>query len=403
MADSVLVVDDQTRVRHALAVELGRADFEVIEAADGLEGWDKFCQHQPDLVITDLVMPVGDGQQLLEKITADSNVPVLLYSSCATVRSAVNAIRVGAVDFLSSADSTIEEIVASAKDAIRSRDPNGCAAVLRQKLVGESAAMKRLRERILVVVSLRTPVFVLGEPGTDKDAVVRVLHDLDASREGELCIVDCAQNSDAAAFDSDAAVFLRNVESLTVGVQADWAQVLAQREARMFDLGPRMFASSTRAATSHDRSSMHEELRKRLSPNPLMVPTLQERSGDLPELVVAMVLELAQIAGREVCLSEASKTWLEGRNWPGQEAQLKEVLRRAVAFSPGREIQTKLLEEILSESELSVAQFRNEQGRQERERLIATMHTTGGNIKRTAELLGKSRPAVYRLLKKYQI
>ena len=131
------------------------------------------------------------------------------------------------------------------------------------------------------------------------------------------------------------------------------------------------------------------------------MPTLQERSGDLALLVDRLVAQLADGGGRQISLSNASRNLLEGQHWPGQVAQLNEVLGRAVAFSPGREIQTELLEEILKEGQLSVDQIRSESNKRERELLISTMQETGGNIKRTAEILGKSRPAIYRSLKKY--
>ena len=91
MHGNVLVVDDQPLPRRALANELRDGGFTVQEAADGAEGWSRFCQHKPDLVITDLVMPASDGLQLLGRIRSQSDVPVILFSAYGTVQSTAAA------------------------------------------------------------------------------------------------------------------------------------------------------------------------------------------------------------------------------------------------------------------------------------------------------------------------
>ena len=402
MAGSVLVVDDQPGVRRALSVELSRADFDVIEARDGLEGWDQFREHQPDLVITDLVMPRSDGQEFLERIAAESDVPVLLYSSRATVRTAVDAIRAGAIDFLSAADSSIEEIVESARRAVQSRRSQNESILISNNLVGSSDAMNRLRERVQYQLPLRTPLLVLGQPGTGRRSVVRLVHELGGEVD-EIEMVECALEPDRRPEDTTGPVYLRGIEHLSVDTQRAWAEELSIHESRSFQECRRLYASSVPAVATIGQSKISEDLCRKLRPHSLTLPTLQERHGDIPELAEALVQDLAKAVRRDVRLSRGAHKLLEGQNWPGQLHQLRELLQKAVTYSPGREIQEPLVQELLRENELSIGQFRSEHSRQERERLINAMRETGGNIRRTAELLDKSRPAVYRLLKKYEL
>ena len=107
-------------------------------------------------------------------------------------------------------------------------------------------------------------------------------------------------------------------------------------------------------------------------------------------------------AGRRVTLSGEAQQLIEIREWPGNLAQLSRVLRRAFTFSRGRVVQAEELREILAEEELSASHFRNEHNERERETLIRTMRETGGNVKRSAEIMGKSRAAIYRLLEKHR-
>ncbi len=403
MVGTVLVVEDHERIRRALCVELKRADFQVLEAGDGELGWEQFRRHDPDLVITDLVMPRCDGQAFLERVAAESDVPVLLYSSRANVRSAVDAMKAGATDFLASEDASIEDIVDSARSAILSRHQSGHADLLGKHLVGESPAINQLRKRIAFLAPLRTPVLVLGEAGTGRDTAARLLHEVGGPDRPSLLVVDCELTPDTMPSESQVPVYLREVEHLSLDSQQAWARHLAAelRNSRFSDF--RVIASTTLTRAAFESSGIHETLRKVFSPHLLPVPKLQERVGDVPTLANRLVETIAREMGRKVSLAPECADLLEGRLWPGHVRELGDVLSRAVAFSPGRVVQASLLEEILSERTLGVEHFRTERDRSEREQLIAAMRETGGNIKRTAEMLGKSRPAVYRLIKKHQV
>ncbi|MDH3213785.1 MAG: response regulator [Myxococcales bacterium] len=112
MRGTILLVDDLARPRRALAAELEDAGFAVIQAADGKEAWQRFCERQPDAVVTDMVMPRSDGLDLLSRIRTRSDVPVILFTARGSVQSAATAFKAGADDFLSSPDGSQFSLVA---------------------------------------------------------------------------------------------------------------------------------------------------------------------------------------------------------------------------------------------------------------------------------------------------
>ena len=123
MRSSVLVVDDRQSSRRALAAELQDAGFEVIEAEDGSHGWSRFCAHTPDLVITDMVMPNSDGIELLTRIRARSEVPVVVFTAHGSIEAAVTALKGGADEFVASADMEAEELVGLASRLLEAAAP----------------------------------------------------------------------------------------------------------------------------------------------------------------------------------------------------------------------------------------------------------------------------------------
>jgi len=178
MRGHVLVVDDQLRARRLLVTELRDAGFEVSEAGNGEEGWEAFRSRRPDVVITDMVMPRADGLELLKRIRAQSEVPVILFTGYGTPQAAANAFKAGADDFVCSPDVEIDDLVALVSDAISGSAPAEARPALESRLVGKSRAIARVRERLSGLAPLETPVLLVGEPGTGRDTAARILHDL---------------------------------------------------------------------------------------------------------------------------------------------------------------------------------------------------------------------------------
>ncbi len=399
---TVLVVEDHDRVRRALAAELRRADFKTLEAADGEQGWEEFCSGQPDLVITDLVMPTCDGQSFLERIVAESSVPVIMYSSRGTIRAAVDALKAGAVDFLPSEDATIDDIVSRARAAIESHRNQSGHQQLEEQLVGSSSQVRRLRQGITSVLHLPDPVLVIGEPGSGRGEIVEILHSLSGETSAKLREIPCTREPGSLPIEGEGPVFLRDIDRLEEGAQGAWARHLVRYRQSASNNTSRVFASTSLSLHSLESAGFHQGLFRLLSPCALLVPSLRARTEDLGVIAETLVERFARRVEREVTLTSEARQLIQLREWPGNLAQLSRVLQRAVTFSHGRTIQAGNLKEILAEEELNASQFRDERNNREREALIRTMRETGGNVKRTAEILGKSRAAIYRLLEKHR-
>jgi DNA-binding NtrC family response regulator len=406
MADRVLVVDDQEQPRMALVAELVDAGFDVFEADDGEKAWASFRRVHPDIVVSDLVMPNSDGMELLQRVRTHSEVPVIMFTAYGSVDTAVAALKSGADEFVASSDLDCEELIELVRSTIaRHRGREGeHAADLEARLVGRSRAMRRLRSRVAALAPLSNPVLVTGEPGTGRDSVVSALHELGSTGGRALARIEAAKFGPRDPIPEKGAVYLDGVENLSRETQGIWAAYLGRDRVGRRE-GARVLVSASNGLASRLASgSFDRRLGNTLLRFHIQVPPLRERLEDIPALSDALVARLAaELGRRQVRLSAPAAACLAEQRWPGNVRQLERVLERAVAFSKGREIRREVVEEVLGEIEESVASIRERHSAAERDALLEALRETGGNVSQTAEILGRSRPAVYRLIDKYEI
>ncbi len=405
MSERILVVDDQPLARRVLATELEDAGFEVIIAGDGREAWERFCADAPDLVITDMVMPRSDGMDLLSRIRARSECPVILFSAHGSIETAVAALKGGADDFVSSSDFDVDRLVQMVRDALSPGVSPAAARGLDQRLVGDSPSMVTARRRLEGLAPLRAPVLIVGEPGTGCSTAALALHELGSSSEGTLQRIECADFDAAAPVASFGAVHLDGVNELPAGGQEFWLQKLRAAEERGFEGFPRIIASTPEPLTS---PALHGDfdaaLGELLSRFEVRLPPLRERLADIPRLAETLLGRAAERLGRRrIRISAAALAHLQGLPWTGNVAELEKVLERSLAYSRGREISRRAVEDVVADLSESLASLRASRDRRQREALVEALHRTGGNISQAAEQLGKSRSAVYRLISKYRV
>jgi two-component system response regulator AtoC len=403
MKATVLVVDDRVRPRRALASELQDAGFGVVQAGDGEEAWECFCQGEPDVVVTDLVMPRADGHELLGRIRARSDVPVILFSAQASMAAAVSALKAGADDFVSSSDVEVEDIVSRVATAAEGRRRGAGEQSLATRIVGRSLAIQRVRARVMGLAQLSSPVLVVGEEGTGRDTVVKALHDLGSGAATKLVVIDCASYAVDRGLPECKAVYLDGVERLSPNGQEYWSRRLMEWESRQFRSGPRVFGSSAPIFRSVNQVPFHAYLRPLLLRFSLDLPPLRERPEDVPDLAEALVKSIASDMGRKTSLSSSAREFLGQQVWPRNITQLARLLEQAVAFSCERSIRRDELADLVRGLDDSVDAIRKHHGLRERDNLLETLQATGGNVSRTAERLGKSRGAIYRLIQKHGI
>ncbi len=404
MRGTILVVDDRARARRALANELEDAGFAVIEAGDGEEAWERFLGDAPDAVITDMVMPRSDGLELLSRIRSRSDVPVILFTARGSVESTAAAFKRGADDFISSPDMSVESLVDTISRAVRGRRPSSDASQLEGRFAGSSKPMHRLLGRIAGLAPLRTPVLVRGEPGSGRDTVVRAIHETGSTAEFDLTYLDPRSFTPGDPLPRSGAVYLDGIERFSGPAQSYWSEQVAAAEQRGFADGPRIFASTPDGLGHTDMETLvYQELRDVLSRFTLELPPLRSIQDDIPPIADALVSRIGAQMGRKIRLSPSARDFLATQRWPGNVRQLEQVLERAVAFSRGRQIRREVVKDVLADMEESLATIREQHSALERDALLRAIRDTGGNITQTAEILDKSRSAIYRLIEKHGI
>jgi two-component system response regulator GlrR len=396
------VVDDRQSSRRALAAELEDAGFAVIEAEDGSEGWSQFRARTPDLVITDMVMPESDGIELLNRIRARSQVPVVVFTAHGSIEAAVTVLKGGADEFVASADVDAEELVDLVSRLLDASVPVDLSSRIAERILGESPAIQRVRERIAGLATLSEPVAICGEPGTGRDTIARALHDFGVTRDGEFLRVDSNGRAATGRLPESATIYLDNLDLLPLDAQRYWFERLSAG-GRIESLQLRVLASVSRPlAMALDERRIDPDLARWFLRFEIALPPLRERTMDIPILASALVERLGRSLGRPgVRLAPEVTRRLREEHWPGNVSELAGILEKLIAFSPAKEIRLGELVAILAEVKESVARIRERQGMIERQTLIEALRSTGGNVTRAAERLGRSRAAVYRLAEKH--
>jgi two-component system response regulator GlrR len=380
MLGKVLVVDDLERARRALASELTDAGFEVIEAEDGTDAWEQFRLHRPDAVVTDMVMPNSDGIDLLGRIRSQSDVPVILFTARGSIQTAAIAFKGGADDFVASDEVEIDDLVQAVSRAIAERAVPQPGDGLADRIAGTSPAIQRLRERVAGLAPLRHPVLVCGEQGSGRDLAVDALHELGSSGQGTLVRVPADQADARMTIPDCSAIYLDGIEAF-----------------------PKHAQSLNPTATLANTGQIDQLLRDRMLRYAIELPPLRAIPDDIPAIADSLVERGCERVGRRVRLSPAAREFLAQQRWPGNAAQLEQLLERSIAFTRGRQVRRETVQDVLAELEESLDSIREHHAVLEREALMRAIRDTGGNITRTAETLGKSRGAVYRLIQKHNI
>jgi DNA-binding NtrC family response regulator len=404
MRGHVLVVDDQIRARRVLVNELEDAGFEVSEARDGLDAWKAFQHQNPDVVITDMVMPRGDGLELLGRIRACSETPVIVFTAHGTAQTATSAFKLGAEDFVCSPDVEIDELIALIATAAGETTPIAHHPGFGERLVGSSRTMERIRERLAGLAPLRTPVLVAGEPGSGRTTTVLALHDLGSSAGGALARLSPRKPLLEPRSPEPAAVYLEGVDRFSEEARAHWATRLERAAREGFRTGPRILAS---AGGSVLDLGLDEDFARGLGGMMLRfaieLPPLREIPDDIPEISEALMARAGSAVGRAIRLSPAAVTFLGEQRWPGNAGQLERVLERSISFSRGRQVRRDVVADVLADLEESLDGIRAREQVRERNELLRILQDTGGNVSRAADEFGRSRAAIYRLIEKHGI
>src|SRR5262245_41914915 len=281
----------------------------------------------------------------------------------------------------------------------------GLREAIESAFVGRSPAMRRLRQRLEGMAPLWIPVLLRGEPGTGRASAAALLHAWGPASRGELVRIDAAAFTPERRLPAVATVLLESVDRLSRPAQAWWLARLCAAQLPGAERGIRWLATTSDAPSPRQLAPDFEpSLERSLASFAIRLPPLRERAGDLPLLAAALCARAGRTLGRErVRVSARALEILASCHWPGNVRELEDVLLRAIAFSPSPRLGRALVADVLAERGESVGGLRAERVARERAELLARLRATHGNVARTAEALGRSRTAVYRLIAKHRI
>jgi len=428
----ILIVEDRDSLRRMLELALTQEGYTVASAADGPSGIRLVGRQDFDLVLTDLKLPDASGLEVLAATkAAQPRVPVVVLTGFGTVATAVEAMKLGAWDFLEK-PVEIDDLYRLIERILGERGEPDESAVLHipgaPAIVGRHPRLRaavRLLQRVAVTDST---VLLTGESGTGKELFARAVHALSPRAHGPFVALNCAAIPDAllenelfghekGAFTGadrrqpgrfetaeKGSLFLDEIGELPLGVQSKILRILEERTYERVG-GGRTLKADVRliAATNRDLDSMvrdgefRSDLFFRLNVFPIELPALRDRPADIPLLARHLLGEIARRHRAEPPrLEEDAAELLAAEDWPGNVRELANVLERAVIMADGPALRAADLRPLLHPLEAPGAAG-------ERERLRRGLVEAGGDKKKAAELLGMSYRVLLRKIKEHDL
>jgi two-component system nitrogen regulation response regulator NtrX len=368
---TILIVDDERAIRKTLTEILGFEGYKIEEAADGEEGLKKFQAATYDVVLCDIKMPKLDGLEFLSKATAaNPDVPIIMISGHGTIETAVEAVKKGAFDFISKPPD-LNRLLITIRNAIDKNKLVKETKVLKrrvskvQEMIGESAAIKKIKETIEKVAPTDARVMITGENGSGKELVARWLHEKSSRADGQLVEVNCAAipselieselfGHEKGSFTSaikqrigkfeqanGGTLFLDEIGDMSLSAQAKVLRALQEGKITRVG-GEKEIAVDVRVVVATNKDLLKEvedknfrlDLYHRLGVILIHVPSLNDRREDIPLLVTKFLQDIAEDYGQaKKDIDSKALDALKERNWTGNIRELRNVVERLVILS----------------------------------------------------------------------
>jgi two-component system nitrogen regulation response regulator NtrX len=445
---SILIVDDEAGVRSALAGVFRDEGYDVDSVPSGEACLNAVTRRAFDVILLDVWLPGIDGLMTLARMRerrVDSE--VIVISGHGNIESAVRAIKMGAFDFVEKPLS-LDKTVLVVRNALRQRQLEAENRALRAHvdrrlvMVGESSAIRALREQIAMAAPTNGRVLIYGENGTGKELVARSVHGLSRRRTGPFIEVNCAAIPEElieselfghvkGAFTGavsdrrgrfEAAdggtIFLDEIADMSLKTQAKVLRVLQEQVVdpvggtQSVRVDVRVLAATNKDLPTEIRAGrFREDLYFRLNVIPIFVPPLREREEDIPLLADHFMAELSREYGRRPKTMEAAAiATLRRYAWPGNVRELRNVIERLMIMVSGDVIAAQHVpfletprEEAADEfaADGQVLSLHDARERFERDYILRTLAAQQGNMSRTADVLGVERSNLYRKMRAF--
>lgn len=449
---TILVADDEPSVRSLLRSILKKEGYNVVTAGNGREALEVFRQTSPDLVLLDVRMPEMDGIETFNALRKQNeDALVIMITAYGTIETAVQAMKMGAFDYLSK-PFNLEEIKVVIKKALEMRHINAELTALRQevaekdelgKLVFISNAMQEIQRLVNIVSKNDTTLLLRGESGTGKDLLARYIHANSLRSQGPFIKIHCGAlpeplveselfGYEKGAFTGAASrkqgkielanggtLYLDEIGEISPAIQIKLLRLLQDREFERLG-GTETLKTNARiiAATNKNLEEamasreFREDLFYRLNVVPIYLPPLRERKDAMPRLVEHFVKRFCRELNRPpMTVSEEAMSLLLSYNWPGNIRELENAIERAVLLSPEATIMPQALPQGMIHYRRSTEEVFSSTGERplkdvmsdiEKQIIRKVLKETGGNRSKAAERLGISRRALHYKLVEYQ-
>ncbi|MBC7953901.1 MAG: sigma-54-dependent Fis family transcriptional regulator [Rhodospirillaceae bacterium] len=455
MAHDILIVDDEADIRALIAGLLEDEGYSTREAGNSDAALEAIRARRPSLVIQDIWLQGStlDGLGILAAVKRDHpDVPVVMISGHGNIETAVEAIKVGAYDFIEKpfqADRLLI-IIARAIEAAMLRRENkelrlraGSAAPVTE-LVGNSPFVQQVRQALDKVAPTNSRVLITGPAGSGKEVVARIIHNRSRRAEGPFVVLNCAamhpDRMEVELFGTEhgetpdsprkigtfeqahgGTLLLDEVADMPLETQGKIVRVLQDQTfervggGKRVEVDVRVIATTNRDVQSEMAAGrFREDLFYRLNVVPFRVPSLRERKEDIPALARHFMALAAQAAGTQPRqMGEDAMAALQAYDWPGNVRQLRNVMDWVLIMAPGDATESVRADMLPSEigaitpavlrweksSEIMTLPLREARELFEREYLLAQVNRFSGNISRTSAFVGMERSALHRKLK----
>jgi DNA-binding NtrC family response regulator len=449
--EKILIVEDEENERTGLAELVSSWGYRAETARDGEEGLEKVTSWMPSIVVTDLKMPRLGGLELLEQIANEAQtIAVIVVTAQGTIDSAVQAMRMGAYDYVTKPIDTnrLHTILQNASALLGTRAE---LEVTRRKLrdsgslgslVGGSKKMQETFRLIEMVAPSTASVLITGASGTGKELVARTIHALSPRRGKPFIPINCAAipetlieseifGHEKGAFTGalerrtgcfelaeGGTLLLDEIGEMPVATQAKLLRVLEDRKLRRLGskvettVDVRVLAATNKTPEEAvSRGEIRNDLYYRLNVFNIHMPPLREHREDIPDLVQSLIADMNSKHGRRVAaVSEAVLNSFQNYSWPGNVRELRNTLERAVIVCDAAVVETRHLPPGFGQTPVRTSADDPDAVRlgvgttvEEAEKMLIlkTLEATSNNKTRAAEILGISLKTLHNKLKEY--
>jgi two-component system, NtrC family, nitrogen regulation response regulator NtrX len=448
MGKTILVVDDEASILQSLEGILIDEGYDPVCVKGGSEALEKIEESIPDLILLDIWMPGVDGLETLQRVKQDyPQVEVVMMSGHGNIETAVKATKMGAYDFIEKPLS-LEKLLLAVRNALDHGRLEEEINLLKEKdrnkynIIGESRAIKQLKEQLRIVAPTNAWVLISGENGTGKELVAHNIHQLSKRNKKPMVEVNCAAipedlieselfGHEKGAFTGatsmkkgkfdlahEGTLFLDEIGDMSLKAQSKTLRILQEQKfervggAKTIHVDVRVIAATNKDLEAEiEKGTFRDDLYFRLNVIPMRVPPLKERGEDIPSLARAFMEEFSMSTNIEPKeMTEAAVEMLKAYDWPGNVRELRNLIERLMIMVPDRvidreDIPAPFNKGAAAQGDLDVslraASLKEAKNEFEKAFIESKLREFDGNISQTAEAIGVERSNLHKKIKGY--